>query len=62
MSSDGIWGPDVPFVTKENSRDRMKPRVMGAVRVIILLSRELRQDVGYTGSRADCKEPASSSS
>lgn len=55
MSSDGIGSPDVPFVTQENSSVRMKPRVLGAVYVMILLSRELWQEVGYTGSRADCK-------
>lgn len=52
----------MPFVTQENNRDRMRPRVMDAVYVMILLSRELWQEVGYTESRADSKEPASSSS
>lgn len=33
----------------------MKSRGIGTVYVMILLSRELCQEVGYTVNRADCK-------
>ena len=48
------------FVPEESNRDRDEFMGIGTVYAMILLSGELRQEVGYTVNRADCKELARS--